>query len=95
MNDTTIDFHEQARAQFDEASAETRAGALPILRFVSKGFRVSWFKEKGRLLWIAVLKPRAEVAAQFGLRYEVLLLGNSFQRCQAQHFIPKLIKFYK
>ena len=80
MNDTTIDFHEQARAQFDEASAETRAGALPILRFVSKGFRVSWFKEKGRLLWIAVLKPRAEVAAQFGLRYEVLLLGNSFQR---------------
>lgn len=75
----TINFHAVARASFEEHTSEaTQNSAAPVLEFLSHGFQVTWFREISHLIWVAVLKPDREIATQFGLRQEVLLIGNSF-----------------
>jgi len=73
-----IDFTLEARSSFRAASDTTRFDAAPILSFLSHGFQVTWFKETYSRLWVALIKPKPDVAEQFALRLEHVVIGHGF-----------------
>ena len=74
----TINFHHEAASQFESAQSNTRDAARPVLEMLSTCFQVTWFRETGSLLWLAVVKPLSALAEHFGLRQEYFVIGNGY-----------------
>jgi hypothetical protein len=74
-----IDFSVNAVHHFRTASEQTRFDAAPVLSFLSKGFKITWFEEKRRRVWLAIVKPHPQVEKQFALNLEYIVIGHGFQ----------------
>jgi hypothetical protein len=73
-----IHFQADAKSSFDRASQPTQIDAAPILEFLSLGFGVTWFHERGYRLWMALLKPSLRITEHFGLGMEYVVIGHGF-----------------
>lgn len=76
MND--IDIHADAKAFFKSAPERLRNDAEPVLRLLSTGFEVTWFRAVSDKIWHATVKPQRVIRERFGLAYEYFVIGNTF-----------------
>jgi hypothetical protein len=74
-----IRFGGEAQAAFRESSAALQADATPALELLSFGFTITWFKESAPRVWLALLKPDAQISDIFALDLEYLLIGHGFE----------------
>lgn len=74
----TIDISPEARVLFDHSQDQTRQDAAPVFEFLSAAFRITWFRESGPRLYLAILKPKEPVASHFALDHEYFLVGHGF-----------------
>jgi hypothetical protein len=73
-----MNLHRDASLAFGAAHAETKDVASPVLDLLSHGFQITWFRETGRKLWLAAVKPLPGVSDHFGLQAEYFVVGNGY-----------------
>lgn len=73
-----INFQPEAKTWFERASVATQIDATPVLEFLSAGFGIGWFRERGHRLWMALIKPSEKLAEHFALGMEYVVIGHGF-----------------
>jgi hypothetical protein len=73
-----IDFGGEAKQAFDLTSPQVQADARPVLEFLSTGFTVTWFREHGSRVWVALVKPHVNIGDYFTLPMEYVVIGHGF-----------------
>jgi len=73
-----IDFGGEAKHLYDSASKQIQADAAPVLEFLSLGFSITWFREHGPRVWVALIKPHDHIGDYFTLPKEYVLIGHGF-----------------
>ncbi len=73
-----IDFGGDAEARFRKCPPEIQRDASPVLEFVSSGFSVTWFADAGPRIWLALIKPHANISDYFAMKLEYLVIGHGF-----------------
>lgn len=73
-----LNFASDAKTWYDRASTATQLDAEPVLTFLSPAFSITWFRERGHRIWMAIIKPSEKVAEHFALSMEYVLIGHGF-----------------
>jgi hypothetical protein len=66
--------------EFQRASTVTQEDARPFLERLSAGFEITWFRETGSRLWVALAKPSKKVEDHFGLHLECFVIGHGYPK---------------